>query len=417
MKKITKKSEERQGVQQLVLDIPEIVGRELHELVVGAGMSVLAKMLEAEREKLCGPRYVHSTTRTASRGGHTRAELALGGRRAAVKRPRVIGADGREIKLKTWEALAGDDALNERAVEQMIVGVSTRKYSRSLEPVDVKTRGTSKSAVSRRFVALTQAKLDAMLAGSLEHLDLAVLMIDGIVVDQHVVLVALGIDVDGGKHVLGIHEGATENGPACTALLTGLRDRGMPTDRSILVVIDGGKALRSAVRDVFGKKAVVQRCQVHKCRNVVEHLPDAMQANTQRVIRQAYKTKEIDRARRQLENLARALEKDHPSAAASVREGLEETLTIKKFNLPEALTRTLSTTNPIENINGGIRHVCKRVKRWKGGTMILRWVGAALVEHARGFRRLRGHAGMRALVGALRALDGAEGVDQHRKAA
>lgn len=417
MKKITKKFEERQGVQQLVLDIPEIIGRELHELVVGAGMSVLAKMLEAEREQLCGPRYVHSTTRTASRGGHAKGELALGGRHAAVKRPRVIGANGREVKLKTWEALAGEDALHERAVEQMVVGVSTRKYARSLEPVDVKTRGTSKSSVSRRFVKLTQARLDDMMQTDLKDIDLAVLMIDGIVFSDHVVLVALGIDVDGKKHVLGMHEGATENSSACTALISNLRDRGMPTDRSILVVIDGGKALRKAVNDVFGKKAIVQRCQVHKARNVVEHLPDAMHANTKRVIRQAYKTKEIDRARRQLENLANALEKDHPSAAASVREGLDETLTIKKFNLPDALTRTLSSTNAIENINGGIRHVCKRVRRWKGGTMILRWVGAALVEHSRGFRRLRGHAGMRALVAALRALDVTEGVDQHRKAA
>lgn len=417
MKKITKKSEVRQGVQQLVLEIPEIVGRELHEMVVGAGMSVLAKLLEAERAKLCGPRYVHSSTRTASRGGYARGELALGGRRAAVKRPRVIGADGREVKLSTWETFASDDVLNERAVEQMVIGVSTRKYARSLEPVDVKNRGTSKSAVSRRFVALTEARLGEMMDARLEGLELAVLMIDGIVFKDHVVLVALGIDVNGKKHVLGMHEGATENGPACTALLTNLRDRGMPTDSPILVVIDGGKALRKAVGDVFGKKALVQRCQVHKCRNVVEHLPKAMHANTESVIRHAYKTKEIDRARRQLQNLARALAKDYPSAAASINEGLEETLTIKKFRLPDALTRTLSTTNPIENLNSGIRRVCDRVTTWKGGTMILRWVGAALVEHSRGFRRLRGHAGMKALVAGLRALDGAEGVAQHRKAA
>jgi putative transposase len=419
VKRIAKKSEVRQGiVEQLVLDIPEIVGRELHEIVVGAGMSVLAKMLEAERDKLCGPRYVHSTMRKASRGGTTKGELALGGRRVSVQRPRVIGKNGREIGLHTWELLAGDDALNNRAVEQMVIGVSTRKFARSLEDVDdVKTRGTSKSAVSRRFVALTQAQLDEMMKADLKRIDLAALMIDGIVFDSHVVLIALGIDVDGEKHVLGMHEGATENGAACTALLTNLRERGMSTEHSILVVIDGGKALRKAVSDVLGKKAVVQRCQVHKCRNVVEHLPDAMQANTKNVIRQAYKTKEIDRARRQLDNLAHALEKDYPSAAASVREGLDETLTIKKFNLPDALARTLSTTNAIENLNSGIRRVCKRVTTWKGGTMILRWVGASLTEHARGFRRLRGHAGMRALVAALRARDGADAVAQHRKSA
>ena len=214
-----------------------------------------------------------------------------------------------------------------------------------------------------------------------------------------------------------MHEGATENGPACTALLTNLRGRGMATDRSILVVIDGGKALRKAVGAVFGKKALVQRCQVHKCRNVVDHLPDSKRARTEKVIRQAYKTKGIDSARRQLENLARSLEKDHPSAASSIREGLEETLTIKTFRLPDALAKTLSTTNPIENLNSGIRRVCMRVTTWKGGTMILRWVGASIVEHSRGFRRLKGHAGMKALVAALRALDRAEGVAQQGKAA
>ena len=405
MKKITKKSDEHQGVQQLVLEIPEIIGRELHELFVGAGMSVLAKMLEAEREKLCGPRYEHASSRTATRGGHARGELALGGRRVSVKRPRVRSVEGHEVKLRTWETFAGEDVLNERAVEQMVIGVSTRKYKRSLEDVDVKTRGASKSAVSRRFVALTQARFDEMMQADLASINLAVLMIDGIVIDNHVILVALGIDVDGNKHVLGVHEGATENAAACVALLGNLRDRGMRTEQSVLVVIDGSKALRKAVADVFGKKAVVQRCQVHKSRNVVEHLPDAMQGSTKNAIRQAYKTKEIDRARRQLENLARALESDHPSAAASIREGLDETLTVKRFGLSEALVRTLSTTNAIENLNSGIRRVCKRVTTWKGGTMILRWVGAALIEHARGFRRLRGHEGMRTLVAALRALD------------
>jgi transposase-like protein len=191
----------------------------------------------------------------------------------------------------------------------------------------------------------------------------------------------------------------------------------MRTDRSMLVVIDGGKALRKAVNNVFGKKALVQRCQIHKCRNVVEHLPESMEANTKRVIRQAYAAKTVDGARRQLENLARKLETDYPSAAASVREGLDETLTIKAFRLPDALVRTLSSTNAIENMNGGIRRISKRVTTWKGGTMILRWVGAALVEHARGFRRLRGHGGMPALVVALRARDGVDGIDQQAKAA
>ena len=417
MKKVTRKPEEHQRVQQLVLDIPEVIGRELHELVIGAGMNVLARMLEAEREKLCGPRYTHSSSRTATRGGHAPGELALGGRRVSVSRPRVRGVDGREVALRTWETFAGADALNERALEQMVIGVSTRKYGRSLEDVDLKTRGTSKSAVSRRFVALTQARLDEMMKVDLSKIELAALMIDGIAVGEHVVLVALGIDVAGGKHIFGIHEGATENAAACTALLGNLRERGMRTDHTVLVTIDGSKALRKAVTAVFGKKAVVQRCQVHKSRNVVDHLPDSMHASVKDAMRQAYKAKGFAAAHRLLENLARSLQKDHPSAAASIREGLEETLTIKRFKLPDALARTLSTTNAIENVNSGIRRVCKRVTTWESGTMVLRWVGAAVVEHARGFRRVRGHAGMDLLVAALRALDAVPVVAEQEMAA
>jgi transposase-like protein len=418
MKKIERKPEGRQGAQQLVLDIPEIVGCELHEMVVGAGMSVLAKMLEAERERLCGRRYAHSTSRTTSRAGHVTGELALGGRRVSVMRPRVRTAEGREARLRTWTAFANEDVLNRRAVEQMVIGVSTRKYARSLEPMDVKARGMSKSSVSRRFVALTQTRFDEMMRASLAGVDLAALMIDGVAIDNHVVLVALGIDTSGKKQVLGLHEGATENATACTELLAGLRTRGMRTDRSVLVVIDGSKALRKAVSDVFAAKAVVQRCQVHKMRNVVDHLPEDMHATTRTAMRQAYKTKSLARAHEQLENLARALEDEYPSAAASIREGLDETLTMKRLGrLPNALVRTLSTTNPIENIQSGIRRVCRRVTTWKGGRMILRWVGAAIVEHGRGFRRLQGCAGMPKLVAALRAIDDNVALDQHRKAA
>jgi transposase-like protein len=325
--------------------------------------------------------------------------------------------DGHEVPLATWDAFDNDDALNKRAVEQMVIGVSTRKYRRSLEVVDVKTRGTSKSAVSRRFVAMTQAKLDDMLKADLKHIDLAVLMIDGIHVDAHVVLVALGIDTDGKKHVLGFHEGATENANACKTLLANLSERGMRTDRSIFVAIDGSKALRKAVGDVFGDRAVVQRCQLHKRRNVADHLPDAMRKRIDTAMAEAYRSKDPKKAKKLLQNLARVLEVKHPSAAASLREGIDETLTIMAFKLDPALVRCLSTTNPIENIQGGIRRVCRRVTTWRGGSMILRWVGAALIEHGRGFRRLRGHAGMTKLVAALRARDSNGGVAQHVRAA
>jgi len=292
-------------------------------------------------------------------------------------------------------------------VEQMLVGVATRQYARSLEPMPagVKTRGTSKSAVSRRFVAATEARLSEWLTRSLEPLRLAALMLDGIVCGEHTVLVALGIDESGVKHVLGLWEGATENGAACTALLSNLVERGLPTDRTILVVIDGGKGMAKAVRAVFGKRAMIQRCQVHKRRNVLDQLPKRLHASIRAALAAAYRTRDYDRAVRLLNNLARRLNHECPGAAASLREGLEETLTILQFKLTDALERTLATTNPIENLNGLIRNRTRNVRRWESGTMVLRWVAAAMDDAAKGFRRLKGHAGMPKLVAALRARD------------
>jgi transposase-like protein len=409
MEKIAQERAEDQRVLRLVMAMPDAVGRELHEMVVSAGLEVILAMLEEERTELCGERYRHSSTRTASRAGTTRGELELGGRRVTIMRPRVRDVDKREVRLNTWEQLSKGDPLQRRAVEQMVVGVSTRKYDRSLERIDVEHRGTSKSAVSRRFVAMTEASLDKMCKADLKDFDLAVLMIDGLHIDKHVVLVALGIDSGGNKRVLGFHEGATENARSCKELLSNLEERGLPMDRSTLVVIDGSKALRKAINDVFGDRAIVQRCQVHKRRNVVDQLPESKKERVGVAMSQAYRSSSATTARKLLMNLARGLQAEHPSAAASLREGLDETLTVKDFKLPAALARSLSTTNAIENIQSGIRRVCHRVTRWRGGTMLLRWVGTALVEHSRGFRRMRGHAGMSRLVAVLRAKDAPTG--------
>jgi transposase-like protein len=330
-----------------------------------------------------------------------------------VKRPRVRSSEGKEIPLPSWEKFAAEDPLNARAVEQMVIGVATRKYARSLEsaPVGRKSRGTSKSAVSRRFVAATTERLSSSLEGSLADLSLAGLMIDGLVCGEHTVLVALGIDEQGVKHVLGFREGATENATSCTGLLTGLVERGLDTTRSILIVIDGAKALAKSVRDVFGKRALLQRCQVHKKRNVLDSLPERMRDSTSAILATAYRSRDPKRALDMLNKLARQLERKHPSAAASLREGLEETLTVLAFNLGDALERTLATTNPIENLNSVLRRVHRNVKRWQGGTMVLRWIAAGVQEAAAGFRRLKGHAEMPKLVAALRnhdaGLDGA----------
>jgi len=295
------------------------------------------------------------------------------------------------------------------------VGVATRGYSRSLEPLgpSVKTRGTSKSAVSRRFVAATAARVEEQLSRPLGDLKLAVLMMDGIHFGEHVILVALGIDESGKKHVLGLREGATENAASCTALLTNLTERGLETTRSRLMVIDGGKALRRAVREVFGKRALVQRCQLHKKRNVLDQLPERMRASVSAALSQAYASRDKATALRLLHNLERRLAKEHPGAAASLREGLEETLTVVGLGLPRALERTLATTNPIENLNSVARRVCGRVKRWRGGEMIVRWMVGAMSEAAKGFRRLKGHAGMPLLIAWLRRND--EAIDREAK--
>jgi putative transposase len=406
MKKTDKKQGEVQGVSALALlaGVAVTARESLHELVMRSGLGVLGALLEADRDALCGPRYAHSG-HDAHRAGHVRGELAMGGRRVELKRPRARSLAGRELPLPTWEHFAGEDPLGVRAYEQMLVGVATRKYERSLEPIGVKSRGTSKSAVSRRFVAATSARVEEQLAQPLGELKLAALMIDGIHFGEHIILVALGIDENGRKHALGLREGATENAVTCTELMTNLVERGLDTTRSMLVVIDGGKALAKAVRAVLGKRALVQRCQVHKKRNVLDQLPERARPSVSAALTQAYASRDEAQARRLLNNLERRLAKDHPGAAASLREGLDETLTVLRLGLPRALERTLATTNPIENLNSVARRVCGRVTRWRSGEMILRWMVAAMSEAAKGFRRLKGHAGMPLLIARLKAHD------------
>jgi len=260
--------------------------------------------------------------------------------------------------------------------------------------------------VSRRFVAATQAQMGEWLGRDLSGLDLAVVMLDGVHVHEHVLLVALGIDADGQKHVLGVREGATENATACTALLADLRERGMRTDRTTLVIIDGSKALAKAVRGVFGARALIQRCQAHKSRNVTDQLPEDMRPSVRQALREAYSTGDAGRAKKMLVNLARRLRDDHPGAAASLDEGLDETLTVMRLGLPRRLERQLSTTNAIENLIGSVRLLGDRVKRWRGGRMILRWTVTAVADAARRFRRVTGaREGMAKLLRALASHD------------
>ena len=358
---------------------------ELQELVVASGLKVLEAMLEEDRAAVCGPRYAHQPARQAYRTGHTPSQVVLGGRKVAIRRPRARRA-GEEVPLPTARAFANADPLNRRVVDQMLIGVATRQYARSLEPLgaDVTTRGTSKSAVSRRFVAQTQAQLDAWRATPLDALDLVGLLIDGVHVGGHCIVVALGIDKMGAKHPLGLWEGATENATVCQGLLTNLASRGLRTDRSLLVIVDGAKALDTAVTQTFGRAALVQWCQVHKGRNILEHLPEAQRPWVKAVLTRAYTNSPVKTAKRLLQDLARRLDTDYPSAATSVREGLDETLTVLGLGLSERLQRSLATTNAIESLLSRTRHVQRHVKRWRGGTMVLRWVAAGCSKRRRG---------------------------------
>lgn len=410
MKDTARKKDRSQGtphIGQLALAAMFAARESLYETVVHAGIGVLAAMLEEDRTRLCGPRYEHDRDRRATRGGHAEGELPFGGRRIRVRRPRVRGRDGQEVPLPTWQHFADADPLTPRAVEQMVLGVSTRNYERSLDPAPrgIKSRGTSKSAVSRRFVGATTQTLAEMMGRDLSELAICALIIDGIHVGEHLVVIALGIDEQGEKHVLGLHEGATENESTCKALIEDLVARGLRNDRSRLFVIDGSKALVAAIRKTFGRHALIQRCQVHKRRNVEDHLPDSMKKQVGRTMTAAYRCGQFERAKRMLNALAKQLEKKHPSAAASLREGLDETLTVLRFGLPSGLERTLSTTNAIEFVNGRIRKKTHNVTKWDGGTMVLRWVAVALVETSKTFRKLRGHIGMPKLLAALRDHD------------
>jgi transposase-like protein len=384
------------------------------------GFAGVMEQLEADREALCGPLRLWQPERKAYRYGYDEGRLVLGGRTVKVRRPRVRGLDKREVELPSWRHFAEEDPLRERALEQILVGVSTRKYADSLEtlPEGLEAGMTSSSSVSRRFVAATQRRVEAFLSRPLDALDLPVILLDGTGFGgDHMVVTALGIDGRGNKHVLGVIEGTTEGEEVCRSLLRNLIDRGLKVERARLFVIDGGKGLRKAIRTVFGAWALVHRCHVHKLRNVAEHLPKHRRAWVRAAIRKAWTAKTVKEGRRMLTELADQLEHDHPGAAGSIREGLEETLTLIRLGVSDALHRTLCSTNPIENLIGSVKILARNVKRWRGGSMAIRWAVAGLVEAAKRFHKIRGYREMPQLIAALDAICGPNGVDMREKVA
>ena len=373
------------------------------DLCVTTGIAVIEEMMEADRVALCGRASQHDRDRKAYRGGSAPGEITLAGQRVPLRRPRVRSVAGEEQSLPAYTWARDRDPLDESTWKLIGRGVSTRGYAGIQEslPEAVDGRSKSRSAVSRRFVALSQRKIRECLSRRLDDLDLWVVMIDGIGFADHLALVALGIGRDGRKHVLGIREGSTENSGVTGALLRDLLDRGLPDDHPLLFVIDGGQGLRKAIRKSFGELAVIQRCQFHKLRNVADHLPQELKDRITGAMKQAYQLKDAKVAKRRLEQLARSVEKKHPSAAASLREGLDETLTVQCLGIQGALFATLRGTNPIENLNGGIRKFTRNVRRWRDGSMVLRWLSSAVLEAEGQFRSVRGFKQMPKLVAAL----------------
>ena len=380
------------------------------DLCVDAGQQVLAAMMEQDREDLCGPAWKRDPDRKAGRAGATRSEVTLGGRRIPMARPRVRSQEGRELELPSFAFAARRDPLDRQTVDAVACGVSTRKYARSLDtlPAEMEERSTSKSSVSRRYVAMTAKQMTTWLTTPMGHRHFPIVMIDGIMFGDHTVLIALGIDSEGKKQVLGLREGDTENSRVAKALLRDLIERGLDPERARLFVIDGAKALRSAIQKIFGDLGVVQRCQLHKRRNILGHLPDGMQESVKAILKEAWSLGDAKLAKTRLERLASSLETDHPGAAASVREGLDETLTLQGLGIEGTLYRKLRSTNAIENLNSGIATYSRNVKRWRGGSMVVRWVSTAILEAEKKFRRVQGWRDIEKLVRVLSVFEAKE---------
>jgi len=374
---------------------------------LAAGLEALAEMMEQDALAACGERHERGRRRKAHRWGKTKGKIGFHGGKVEMARPRLRGFDGKEQALPSWETAQSEDWLGKWAMNQMLINVSTRKFQRSmrLPEGDVpapKGSGLSKSAASRHFVALSAARLKEWMARDLSGLELLVIQIDGIHMDEDMTLVAaVGVDVNGDKHPLGLVEGATENAATVAALIDNLIERGLDPAVPRLFIIDGPKALSKAIRATFGRDAPLQRCQIHKARNIMDRLPKSMHAKVRRVLRLAWEMDDADKAEQLLRNLARRLEKDWEGVSASILEGLDEMLTVTRLGLPAELRRSLACTNIIENVMGTVRRVCRNVKYWRSPSMALRWAGAAMQEAAKGFRRLKAHKQLPLLKAAL----------------
>ena len=382
-------------VQEALGELAVSAKEGLLALSVGVGLGVLAELMEEEVDEVVGAKGRHDPDRVAVRHGHEGGEVTLGGRRMPVERPRVRSVDGGgEVPLQTYRYFADRDQFSRQVLEQMLAGVSTRRYARTREPVgaevEAAARSTSRSAVSREFIARSRDNLLALMSRRLDDLRLAVLMLDGIELKGRCCVVALGISTDGVKLPLGLWDGSTENATVATELLTNLVARGLDLGQGVLCVLDGAKALRKAIDQVLGP-VPVQRCIRHKERNVLNHLPERDRPAVKQRLRRAWARDDHERALGELQALAGELERSHPGAAASLREGMPETLTVSRLGVKGSLKATLQSTNPCESMIETVRRTSRNVKRWQSGDMCLRWTAAGMLEAEQQFRKIIGY--------------------------
>jgi putative transposase len=394
------------AIQEALGELVGAARQGLLALSVGVGLSVVHELMEAEVEEVVGPKGRWNRDRTAKRHGHERGSMTLGGRRVEVSRPRVRSADDeRELPVQTYDYFADRDPLTVVVMNRILAGVSTRKYADVGEPVgeDVEqaASSTSKSSVSEVFIERTRTALEELMSRRLDDVRLAVMMLGGMDIADRTHVVALGITTDGVKIPLGLWEGSTENATLARSLLSDLVDRGLDPEQAILFVIDGGKVLRRGIKDVFGAHALVQRCHRHKERNVTDLLPERERSSILVKIRGAWALTDADLAQERLERIASELERTWPDAAASLREGMAETLTLMRLGIGGQLAKTLCSTNPCESMIEIVRYTQRNVKRWQDGDMRKRWTAAGMLVAEQQFRRIIGYRDLAKLVIAI----------------
>jgi putative transposase len=383
-------------IVNLIQSASEVVETVLHEIQV----HTLEAILVLSAEQVAGTRTPGKAKGAIRHHGTQPGRVRLADRKVKLKRPRLRHKTEGEVKIPAYEALRQDRGLSQHMLGALLRGISTREYQEVL-PQMAATVGVSKSAISRQAIEASAEQLRQLRERCWDKVEILVIYIDGQRFAEHHVLSAVGVGMEGRKHILGLEIGATENAAAVKSLLTGLRDRGLPTDRRYLFVIDGAKALRAGIEEVFGADQPVQRCRNHKMDNVLKELPQEQQSQTRNLMRAAWKVGTAEEGEKRMEQLARYLEHDYESAARSLREGMKEMFTLQRLQIPESLHKCLATTNLIESPHSGVRRRTHNVSRWRDAAMVERWVASAWLLTEQHFRRIDGHANLWALAAIL----------------